>query len=188
MNRKILLQEYSLPEWFDVLGRPITSKDSTGRFVNPWQSQSTNGVHSVGTLLRWRWQRIERELRQIGFIGMMMDIFPWTTKPISNSPLIGQVVPPLPQPVDDKLQFTWIGHATGLIHVEKDFTILVDPMFSVRASPYQNSPIGVARDVPPAFTIQELVEQQRINQQQEQEALLSINDETTQQQRRRLCW
>jgi N-acyl-phosphatidylethanolamine-hydrolysing phospholipase D len=168
LNRKVLLREYSLPEWFDVLGRPITSKDSTGRFVNPWQSQSTNGVHSVGTLWRWRWQRLERELRQIGFVGILMNILPWTTNPISNSPLIGQVVPPLPQPVDDKLQFTWIGHATGLIHVEKDFTILVDPMFSVRASPYQNSPIGVARDVPPAFTVQELVNQQRINQQQHQ--------------------
>jgi N-acyl-phosphatidylethanolamine-hydrolysing phospholipase D len=169
LNRKILLQEYSLPEWFDEYGRPVTSKDSTGRFVNPWQSQSTNGVHSLGTLLRWRWQRLERELRQIGLIGMVMDILPWTTRPPSSSPLAGQTVPPLPNPIYGKLQYTWIGHATGLLHVEKDFTILVDPMFSVRASPYQNSPIGVARDVPPAFTIDELVNQQRINQQQQQQ-------------------
>lgn len=163
-TRRILLQEYSKPEWFDRLGRPLTSRDSTGRFVNPWQSQSTNGIHSLGTILRWRWQRLEREFRQVGLLGKLVHLFPWTPAPASVSPLLNQSVPPLPTPEDDGLQFTWIGHSTGMMQVEQDFTILVDPMFSVRASPYQNSPIGVPRDVPPAFTVSELVEHMKQNQ------------------------
>ena len=46
----ITLKEYSRPEWFDGLGRPLTSRDSTGRFVNPWQSQSTNGIQSISSI------------------------------------------------------------------------------------------------------------------------------------------
>ncbi|KAG7370992.1 phospholipase [Nitzschia inconspicua] len=157
-TRKILLQEYSQPDWFDKFGRPLTSRDSTGRFVNPWQSQSTNGIHSIGTILRWRWQRLERELRQLGLFGKLKNSLPGTETPASVSPLLHQTVPPLPTPDDSSLQFTWIGHSTGMLTVQKDFNILVDPMFSVRASPYQNSPIGVPRDVPPAFTVSELVE------------------------------
>lgn len=156
--RKILLHEYSQPEWFDSFGRPLTSRDSTGRFVNPWQSQSTNGVHSIGTIAKWRWQRLEREFRQLGLIGKLQHSFPWIETPVSKSPLLHQTIPPLPSPDNSSLQFTWIGHSTGMLTVKNDFRILVDPMFSFRASPFQNSPIGVARDVPPAFTVAELVE------------------------------
>ena len=44
--------------------------------------------------------------------------------------------------------------------MQRDFSILVDPMFSIRAGPYQSLPIGIARDIPPAFTIPELVQHQ----------------------------
>jgi N-acyl-phosphatidylethanolamine-hydrolysing phospholipase D len=175
ITRKILLQEYSRPEWFDSFGRPLTSRDSTGRFVNPWSSQSTNGIHSVGTILRWRWQRLEREMRQVGLWGKLVNSVPWTETVASVSPLLNQTVPPLPTPDDTSLQFTWIGHSTGMLTVQKDFTLLVDPMFSGRASPFQNSPIGVARDVPPAFTVTELVEHTRHTQQTEHK--MDPNDE-----------
>jgi N-acyl-phosphatidylethanolamine-hydrolysing phospholipase D len=158
---QVLLEEYSKPEWFDSLGRPLTSRDSTGRFVNPWQSQSTNGIHSVETILRWRWQRFERELNQLGLLGLMMPPLPWMSKPKSTSPLLDQAVPPLPTPKESQCQLTWVGHATCWLQMEDHFTVLTDPMFSVRAGPFQKGPIGVARDVPPAFTVRELVEHQK---------------------------
>jgi N-acyl-phosphatidylethanolamine-hydrolysing phospholipase D len=59
--KPVLVKEYSKPEWFDPLvGRPVTSQDSIGRYVNPWQSQSTNGLHSPLTVLQWRWERFQQ--------------------------------------------------------------------------------------------------------------------------------
>ena len=59
--KPVLVKEYSKPEWFDPLvGRPLTSLDSIGRYVNPWQSQSTNGLHSPLTVLQWRWERFQQ--------------------------------------------------------------------------------------------------------------------------------
>eukprot|EP00529_Nitzschia_sp_RCC80_P009419 CAMPEP_0113484270 /NCGR_PEP_ID=MMETSP0014_2-20120614/23873_1 /TAXON_ID=2857 /ORGANISM="Nitzschia sp." /LENGTH=796 /DNA_ID=CAMNT_0000377863 /DNA_START=295 /DNA_END=2685 /DNA_ORIENTATION=- /assembly_acc=CAM_ASM_000159 len=168
-TRRIMLEEYSRPEWFcRSTGRPLTSRDSTGRFVNPWLSQSTNGIHSPWTILKWRWQRLERELKQVGVFGLLsptkiMSWLPFLSSSsnqnpmLTKSPLAYQSVPPLPKPKESELQCTWVGHATYLMHIDQDFTILVDPVFSVRCSPYQNSPIGVARDVPPSCTIQQLV-------------------------------
>jgi N-acyl-phosphatidylethanolamine-hydrolysing phospholipase D len=160
-TRQILLEEYSQPEWFDSLGRPLTSRDSTGRFVNPWQSQSTNGIHSVETILRWRWKRFQRELQQFGLVGFMMPSLPWSETPSSTSPLLHQKVPNLPLPQESEFQFTWVGHATCWLQVEGNFTILTDPMFSVRAGPSQILPIGIARDVAPAYSVDELVEHQK---------------------------
>lgn len=160
-TKQIFLEEYSRPEWFDSLGRPLTSRDSTGRFVNPWQSQSTNGIHSVETIFRWRWQRMEREMKQVGLLGLILPTLPWTKKPMSTSPLFNQMVPPLCLPKESEFQFTWVGHATCWLQVEDDFTILTDPMFSVRAGPSQILPIGIARDVPPAFTVPDLVKHQK---------------------------
>eukprot|EP00536_Pseudo-nitzschia_multiseries_P012401 jgi/Psemu1/208526/e_gw1.472.10.1 len=78
------------------------------------------------------------------------------------SPLLTHVVPPLPVPNDSNLQFTWIGHSTCLFQVKKSFTILTDPIFSKRASPFKTF-IGVARDVPPAYSIEDLVSHQLKN-------------------------
>ncbi len=155
IKRRQVVEEYSKSEWFDSLGRPLTARDSTGRFVNPWQSQSTNGVISVGVLLRWRWQRFVRE--QIHLFSKLM--FPKVPSDHSSSPLLTQKVPPLPIADRSNLQCTWIGHSTCLFQVQKRFSILTDPMFSTRASPFKDF-IGVARDVPPAFSIQELIKHQ----------------------------
>ena len=47
----------------------------------------------------------------------------------------------------------WIGHSTYLI--KKDgITVLTDPIFSERASPFKN--IGPKRLIPPAITIEEI--------------------------------
>ena len=156
-RRQVILEEYSKSEWFDELGRPLTARDSTGRFVNPWQSQSTNGIIPLPVLLRWRWQRFVRE--QMSFFSKSM--FPQIQldeidSSRASSPLLTQTIPPLPIPKKSNLHFTWIGHATCLFQVENTFTILADPIFSTRASPFKNF-IGVPRDVPPAFSIQELI-------------------------------
>jgi len=162
-GRQVLLEEYSKSEWFDALGRPLTARDSTGRFVNPWQSQSTNGVHSLETIIRWRWQRFVREnmnfLSKFMFPPMQSDE---TNTCMTSSPLLTQTIPPLPVPNKSNLHFTWIGHSTCLFQVKNNFTILTDPMFSTRASPYK-SYIGVPRDVPPACSIQELIKHQAKN-------------------------
>lgn len=162
-RRQVLLEEYSKSDWFDALGRPLTARDSTGRFVNPWQSQSTNGIQSLEIILRWRLQRFVRE--KMNFFSKYM--FPPMHSDENNScrissPLLAQKIPPLPVPKESNLHFTWIGHSTCLFQVKKNFTILIDPMFSTRASPFK-SIIGVPRDVPPACSIQELVKHQARN-------------------------
>ena len=64
----IQLTEYALPSWFcSKTGRPITSQDETGRFVNPWMSISTDGVQSLSTLLQWRMERFLRQYNELGW-------------------------------------------------------------------------------------------------------------------------
>lgn len=162
----IIVREYSKPEWFDDLGRPVTSKDSLGRFVNPWQSQSTNGLHSPFTILRWRWERAVRFFQ--------IDLAEYYAKKIlpvlsgakaiqppqrsrrsidSSSPL------PIPSPQNDhEIACTWIGHSTCYIQMN-GFSMLSDPIFSTKSSPYQEEwiPIGVTREVPPSHSIDYLV-------------------------------
>jgi N-acyl-phosphatidylethanolamine-hydrolysing phospholipase D len=162
VTKPVTLTEYSEATWFDEAGRPLTSRDETGRFVNPWLSQSTDGVHSLGAIVKWRWERLQREWAEHRWDffrqkvrGLFMPLA--LAIPESNGP------PPMAPPElgafdgrdPDKVRLTWIGHSTCLVQ-NGTTTILTDPIFSVRASPYQNSPIGVARQVPPSLTIAEL--------------------------------
>jgi hypothetical protein len=63
------------------------------------------------------------------------------------------------------IHMDWSFHWAALC--AKGFSILVDLMFSIRASPYQNSPIGIARDIAPAFSIPKVVQHpQEIQQSQ----------------------
>jgi L-ascorbate metabolism protein UlaG (beta-lactamase superfamily) len=61
----VTLHEYAnLDKWFDSAhhNRPVTSYEPDGlrtRFVNPWQSESSNGLHSFADLVHWRWLRIQ---------------------------------------------------------------------------------------------------------------------------------
>ncbi|KAL7572747.1 hypothetical protein ACA910_009013 [Epithemia clementina (nom. ined.)] len=170
-TRRVPLYEYSKDSWFDSAGRPIASRDDTGRFVNPWMSQSTNGVQAIGKLIQWRLRRLSREWKQYG-LGLFLPTFFRSgrlAKPVylpstagrsgaktnnknnNNNPLM--LTGPLLDP--NILRCTLIGHSTCFVQ-KGNVTILTDPIFSHRASPFQNTPIGVARDFPPAYSISDL--------------------------------
>jgi N-acyl-phosphatidylethanolamine-hydrolysing phospholipase D len=190
------LEEYSQADWFDATtGRPLTSRDETARFVNPWMSQSTDGVHSVATLLHWQWQRLQREWHEWFTFWTAKTIT--TTRPHDKSSIsllndtdngslsCGSLESPQPAVVPgtsssssittqhtppnfttstippDHARFTWIGHSTCLLqymHQGQPVTILTDPIFSDRSSPFSSaiSFIGVPREVPPACTVDDL--------------------------------
>jgi len=122
--------------WFDEEGYPLTSRDSiTGRFINPWQSRTGNGTHSLWKFLSWKWQRFWRSRNHT--INATNDVSPLTACP------------------NDKIKLTWIGHSTCYVQMS-NFTILTDPMFSHRASLFQSPGMGVARSVPPSHSLQYL--------------------------------
>lgn len=158
-TKAVTLTEYFEANWFDSAGRPLTSRDATGRFVNPWLSQSTSGVKTASAILRWRWERFLRNYQQYGW---RMLIPSWSFDPkayaatsSTKALTVTATLPPLqPAVPDDELKFTWIGHATCLVQ-QGDITVLTDPMFSTRASPYKNV-VGVARDIPPAYDADDL--------------------------------
>ncbi|KAL7530269.1 hypothetical protein ACHAWF_003313 [Thalassiosira exigua] len=51
----VTLTEPAQQSWFDKEGYPLTSRDpETGRFVNPWLSESTNGETGLKKFLRWK--------------------------------------------------------------------------------------------------------------------------------------
>ena len=160
-TKRVTLTEYSKAEWFDELGRPLTSRDETGRFVNPWQSQSTNGVHSLQTILAWRFQRMQRNLSQGGLLSSMVPRLSWNYGDPPPSPGAIPSLPTMPATTQDAatssmIQLTWIGHSTCWVQMG-GFTILTDPIFSLRAAPSQSIPIGVPRDLPPSHSIDQLV-------------------------------
>eukprot|EP00934_Nitzschia_sp_Nitz4_P000551 Nitzschia sp. Nitz4//scaffold84_size84139//43342//45303//NITZ4_005199-RA/size84139-processed-gene-0.83-mRNA-1//1//CDS//3329559036//551//frame0 len=152
-SKKVLVQEYSRPEWFDDHGRPLTARDSTGRFVNPWQSQSTNGVHSLPTLLRWQWQRMQREINELGLIRSLMPDLSWNSEP----PPVSGTKQPLPDHNPEKLSMTWLGHSSCWVQMD-GYNIITDPIYSLRASPFQTIPIGVPRVYAPSHSLEELLE------------------------------
>ena len=266
----IQLSEYTQQDWFDSMGRPIASRDATGRFVNPWMSQSTNGIKPLNTILQWRLERLVREWNQYGFFQMFFPTFlfvvvdntntkntkisslfsslfssslsslssSWSSSLLSSSwslsssssflsSLLLSTTPIVEntrrshkkvlqddttsstllrlttttqeeeeekkEPIRHKtvlignsnnnhktrqqeqqqqrlllttksqimeenptiLKCTLIGHSTCFIQ-KGNLTILTDPIFSNRASPYQNIPIGIARDIQPTITISDL--------------------------------
>jgi len=176
--KRVTLTEYSQPDWFDATGRPLTARDITGRFVNPWRSESTGGVQSLANILKWRWQRLQREWKEYGWqIILPAFLVPsWTNPQVRARPdcdivspqssthryypsVISPGMPPLEDP--KALRLTWIGHAACLVE-QGNIKILTDPMFSRRAGPYFTNhdfspiPVGVTRKVPPACQISDL--------------------------------
>jgi len=70
----ITLTEPSQQSWFDAEGYPLTSRDpETGRFVNPWLSESTNGENGLRKFLRWKFQRVGKMLNEYG-INIGVDL------------------------------------------------------------------------------------------------------------------
>ena len=172
-------------EWFsEQNGYPLTSKDPrSGRFVNPWQSESTNGWKRLQDV--WRWKKTR-------FFGYDMEhsikddhhhhdatvqhkntsICDFTKvshhhhyqqqqqqlEMESEQPLsIPMQLSPPSSP--DKIKLTWVGHSTMLVQ-QSGFTILTDPVFSKKASPLQyfseTEFFGVPRRLPPSFTIDDI--------------------------------
>jgi N-acyl-phosphatidylethanolamine-hydrolysing phospholipase D len=166
-NSRVMITEYSEQDWFDDWGRPLTSRDETGRFVNPWRSISTDGVHSFRTLWNWRWDRLQRDWKALGWSifrpdwdslwNVLRSTFLSQLTAQANLPTTSSsrntILPPPDQ--DGSVRMTWIGHATCFLQ-HSDFTVLTDPIFGRRASPYPNTPIGFAREVPPACSIEDL--------------------------------
>ncbi len=71
----ITLTEPSQQSWFDSEGYPLTSRDpETGRFVNPWLSESTNGENGLRKFLRWKFQRVSKMLNDYGIdVGLDLE-------------------------------------------------------------------------------------------------------------------
>ena len=166
--KPIRLTEYSEPFWFcPHTGRPVTSRDATGRFVNPWMSQSTDGVKSISDVALWQWERLQRTVSQVGrrFFGASKDKNDSLEQTLAASPTdaMGAELSHSSARLFDKtlavrhdqLQFTWIGHSTCLVQ-QGSITILTDPIFSTRCSPFQSLPVGVARAVPPGVSMADL--------------------------------
>jgi len=154
-RHSITIQEPFKKEWFTVEGYPLTSRDPrTARFVNPWNSESTNGWKQLSELWKWKKTRI------IGY-----DLEHCSKEISSTTPILepkqipcvsAQFAPPSSS---DKIKMTWVGHATMLVQMSS-FTILTDPVFSPKASPVQffskTEFFGVPRRLPPSFAIDDL--------------------------------
>jgi N-acyl-phosphatidylethanolamine-hydrolysing phospholipase D len=162
--KRVTLKEYNEVDWFDPMGRPLTSKDKTGRFVNPWKSQSTNGVHGLVAILKWRWERLKREYETFGWKVVLPSF--WKGRPKESLKSMAAVASmnhlrpigrdSLLSPVSlNEIHVTWLGHATCFVR-QGNLRILTDPIFSQRSSPYQNTPVGIARDVPPIYVAEDL--------------------------------
>lgn len=170
-RHRVTLTEYSEPSWFcRVTGRPKASRDATGRFVNPWLSQSADGVKSIWQIAQWRWERTRRLWQEIIVSRFSADDQATAEKDretaaaaaaaaFSEEELSDNTPPTVVDAVVpyNQLKFTWIGHNTCLFQ-HGSVTILTDPIFSTRASPFQSLPVGVARDVPAAVEIEDLPE------------------------------
>ena len=139
--KKVTLTEPAQDSWFDSNGYPKAARDKYGRFVNPWNSQSTNGMQSLWLFLKWRMERLYNTLTSTALLPPLLP----------KRPLAFQTTPP----PSNKIRFTWIGHSTTLVELG-GFTILTDPIFSDHAGPVPSWPMAVARHVPPPCTIDEL--------------------------------
>jgi len=186
----ITLTEPFHREWFDEDGYPLTSRDCiSNRFVNPWNSESTNGWKKLADV--WKWKRTRFGLgNSFDLLGNNVKyknsnrndyndvINRFNTKEsgrinqtdgleCSNDQMYsekgarsfsGAISPPSSP---DKIKLTWIGHATTLVQMSS-YTILTDPQFSHKASPFQFWKelefFGVPRYLPPSHSLEELPE------------------------------
>ena len=183
----VTLTEPAQRSWFDEEGFPITSRDpETGRFVNPWLSESSNGENGLKKFLRWKlggaWCRflaaigissdsdICEEARG-GLKGKKSDIGAPLEEGINKDAALAANSSQKSRPLgvalgdrfyhtstidhkcsqDNAISLTWIGHASTVVNLPGNFTILTDPHFSNYAGP-------VRRSTPPAFGAADLPE------------------------------
>ena len=154
----ITLTEPAQQNWFDNEGYPLTARDpDTGRFVNPWLSESSNGENGLVKFLRWKvggaWSRMlnasassddnieKKSIDQKTDNAMKEFLHQSASMPSAKSN--NQTTQ------EEAISLTWIGHSTTLVTFPGDFTILTDPHFSNYAGP-------VRRMVPPSLRVSDL--------------------------------
>mmetsp|Transcript_22927 Transcript_22927/g.37753 ORF Transcript_22927/g.37753 Transcript_22927/m.37753 type:complete len:691 (+) Transcript_22927:152-2224(+) len=167
----VTLTDPAQNSWFDAEGYPKTSRDPiTGRFVNPWSSEKSNGENGLVKFLRWKFGGLFQTLDAIGIIvdddayeeGKSAKIkeFNKNTGAVAAAPSlqaynsIHRIAEDRNSNVDDgneseKIDLTWIGHSSTLINFPGNFTVLTDPHFSNYAGP-------VRRNEPPSFGVDDL--------------------------------
>jgi N-acyl-phosphatidylethanolamine-hydrolysing phospholipase D len=109
---------------------------SPRKFRNPWPNAELD--HRGSAFLRWQWERIRYGIPR--------------TPPAGTFPLASPAVAQ-PRARHQELRITWLGHASFLLQSGKA-NILLDPVFSKRASPFQR--LGPARLVPAPLSIDQL--------------------------------
>jgi len=166
----ITLTEPAQNSWFDDEGYPKTSRDPiTGRFVNPWSSEKSNGENGLVNFLRWKFGGLFRTLDAVGIVdGDAHDKNnPADIQKINRNAAVAaapflEADNSIHRTIEDttnsiaddnneseKIDLTWIGHSTTLISFPGNFTVLTDPHFSKYAGP-------VRRNEPPSFGVDDL--------------------------------
>lgn len=149
LRRPVIIDEPMHPDWFTPDGYPITSRNPyTGRFVNPWNSQTTSGLKSLADV--WKW----KSTRLFGFFAQERKLFEkknqMESKVLHDEKVQSAFIPTL-----DHIKLTWIGHASCFLHMSNKFTILTDPVFSKKPSPipfFEDMDfLGVPRLIPPSL-------------------------------------
>ncbi|MBT8405717.1 MAG: MBL fold metallo-hydrolase [Gemmatimonadetes bacterium] len=108
-----------------------------GGFRTPWLD-AADGQRGFGDLMKWQWDRLLTSL-------------PPDPHPESIPTGVPEVAPA--GLAKGEVAATWLGHATLLIQTQ-DVTVLTDPIFSERASPFSFA--GPARYLPAPLSIDEL--------------------------------
>ena len=106
------------------------------KFTNPWPNAELD--HRSSAFFRWQWQRLRNGVPR---------------KPSPSSFPIARHAIAFPRAAARERRLTWIGHASFLFQLG-GLNILLDPIFSKRASPFKR--IGPARIVTAPLTIAEL--------------------------------
>ena len=156
--RSLTLTEPSQTSWFDAEGYPLTSREETGRFVNPWLSQSTNGENGLKKFFRWKLGGLTKKLG-LDF-GDEMDVHSTpcpeskegsgVTKLLYRHDTIPyNAAAPFNTPTQETIKLAWLGHSTTLVTFPGNFTILTDPHFSNYAGPMK-------RNDPPPINVMDL--------------------------------
>ena len=150
--KSLTLVEPSQQSWFDAQGCPLTSREETGRFVNPWLSQSTNGENGLRKFLRWKTESL---MKKLGFdVGQEESICSKHQPSEHVTPIFRQETMPYTatsfnNEASQTIKLAWLGHATTLVSFPGNFTILTDPHFSNYAGPMK-------RNDPPPICVMEL--------------------------------
>jgi N-acyl-phosphatidylethanolamine-hydrolysing phospholipase D len=108
-----------------------------GRFTNPWLSAAEQR-RGFADLLRWTRERRTRPSAP--------------NPPAGSLPLVPHQVA-FPRGEAGELRITWIGHSSFLVQIG-GLNVLLDPVFSRRASPFQF--LGPARFVEPGIALADL--------------------------------